>query len=191
MSKPNMEDTNAGLEFEGGWKDICIFARTFERVIEENAPGEEAVEEYDQWRPREGEDEQDISEKTAENACLDEKEVEERYNGAKEELESAGEKIKKGVGGEESSTKNIKKASKKVERLVGAESIKSIRKLEKMIYEEIMLKFNPYYFDTEDFSVNLEKISNGGNENYKLTVNIPDEDLRGKIRDELKKRAGE
>ncbi len=191
MSKPpNMDKTNAGLEFEGRWKDICIFARTFEKVIEENAPNEQSIEKYHCWRPREEEDEKDLSEKTAENACMDEKKVEKKYNGAKEELASAGEKIKKGVNGEEAPTENIKEASKKVERLVGAESIKSIRKFERMIYEEVMLRFNPYYFDTEHFSVNLEEISNGGEEKYKLTINIPDEELRETVRNELIKRAG-
>ncbi len=190
MSKPNIENTNAGLEFEGQWTDICVFARTFEKVIEENAPDEEPIEEYNDWRPREEEDEEDISEKTAENACMEETEVEEEYSGAKEELASAGEKIKNGVNGDEPSTENIKKASKNMERLVEAESIKSIRILEKKIYEEVMLRFNPYYFDTEDFSVNLEKINNGESENYKLTINIPDEELRQKVKDEFEMRTG-
>ncbi|MBS3816363.1 MAG: hypothetical protein KGY76_02235 [Candidatus Thermoplasmatota archaeon] len=185
-----MELTNAGLEFEGCWKDICVFARTFERVIEDNAPDERSVEEYNHWRPREEEDEKDISEKTAEEACLEKKEVEEEFNGAKEELESAEENLKKGVNGDadESPAENIKDASKNMERLVEAESIKSIRKLERTIYEDIMLKFNPYYFDTEDFSVNLEKISDGGNKNYRLSINIPNEELREEVREELKKR---
>lgn len=188
MKKPKMQEKNAGLEFEGRWDDICIFARTFERVIEENTPDEESIEEYGEWRPKEDEDEKDISEKTAENVCLKEKKVEKEYNGAKEELEDAGEKIKNGVNGDEPPVENIKEASKNVEHLVGAESIRSIRKLEKMIYEEVMLRFNPYYFDAEEFSVNLKKITNGGEDHYKLTVNIPSEELREKVQDELEKR---
>ena len=187
-----MGKTNAGVVFKGRWNDICAFARDFERVIEKNAPdsNEGSIREYDHWRPKVDEDEKDISEKTAENACMDRKKIEKKYNGAKEELKSAGEKIKNGVNGEEPPTKNIKEASKKVERLVEAESIKSIRKLERMIYKEIMLRFNPYYFDTEEFSVNLEKVNNekGDDQRYKITINIPDEELREKVKDELIKR---
>lgn len=188
MTKPNLEITNAGLQVEGDWKEVCVFARNIECFFDENAADERSVEEYDHWRPREGEDERELIKRTAREACLDRKEVEEVFNGAKKELEDAGENIKKGVNGGEHRAENIKEASRDIERLIEAESIKSIRKLEEMIYEDIMLKFNPYYFDTEDFSVNLEKISDGGNKRYRLAINISNEEMREKIKDEVKKR---
>lgn len=188
MSEPNLELTNAGLKVEGDWKEVCVFAKNIESFFDENAADERSVEEYDHWRPREEEDEKELIKRTARKACLDKKEVEEVFNGAREELEAAGENIKKGMNGEEHRAENIKEASRDIERLVEAESIKSIRKLEKMIYEDIMLRFNPYYFDTEDFSVNLEKISDGGDERYKLAINVSNEEMRKKIKDEVRKR---
>lgn len=176
------------MRCEGQWRDICSFAETFEDVMEDNSVDEEEIQEYDEWRPKEKENVKDISEKTADKACVQKTKVEEDYNGAKEELGKAGKKIKKGVTGKEPTGKNIKEATKNVERLFEAGSIRSIRKLEKMIYQGIMLKFNPCYFDTEDFSVNLEKSDNGEEKNYKFSVNISDEELREKVRKELKER---
>ncbi len=186
-----MEFTNAGLKFRGRWKENCSFARSFEKTIDKFSSDKESVEEYDKWRPRENEDEEEITKRTAEEACIDRKKVEDDYNGAKEELEEAGEHIKnsvKGVvNGDGSSAGDIKEASKNVERLVEAGSIKSLRKLERMIYEKIMLRFNPYYFDTEEFSVSLQK-ANGVEKTYIFSINISDEELREEIRRELKKR---
>ncbi len=202
MSKPKVDDTyaakveytNAGVKFRGDWEEICIFARSMEIIMEQNFSDEDAIEKYHEWRPKEKENEDVISQKTAEEACIEKKNLEDDYDGAKEELGEAGEKIKKGVAKvgdeDESSTENIKEASKKIERVVGAESIKSIRRLEKLIYQGVMLKFNPYYFDTEEFSVCLKKKEDGEEENdYVLSINISNDDLRDEVRHELNKRA--
>jgi len=47
-----------------------------------------------------------------------------------------------------------------------------------------MLKFTPYYFDTEDLSINLEK---KGKDRYILNVNIMDEKIRNKIKEKIGK----
>ncbi|MFP3871550.1 MAG: DUF5828 family protein [Candidatus Aenigmatarchaeota archaeon] len=192
-----VEYTHAGVEFRGDWDEVCIFARSLETVMEENSSDEEAVEKYNKWRPREKEDEKDITKKTVEEASIEKKGVEDGYDGPKEELEKAGEKIKKGVAetvkiddsDEGSSTEKIKRASKNIERLVGAESIRSIRKLEKLIYQGLMLRFNPCYFDTEEFSISFKK-GNGGDGDakaYVLAINISDDGLRDKVQKELEK----
>ncbi len=197
MSKENAVETHSGIKLEGDWDDICDFARRLETVLKdgyeqkEKEAGEEAKEEYEEsienyheWRPREEEDEKDITERTAKDATVEEQEVEENFNGTGEELHKAGEKVKKTIESatdeEKSAPEELKDASKCINRLVGAKSLESIRKLERTIYEKIMLKFNPYYFNTEHFSVNLEEI---GHNKYMLTVNIPDEKLRDKIRE--------
>lgn len=180
-----LEITNAGLKYKGSWEDICGFARDVEEVIEGCVSNGDSVDQYNDWRPREHEDKGDIKEKTADEASLEKKKVEKESNGAKEDLGDAGEKIKdsvENVKNGDSPTGDIKDASKHVGNLVGAKSVKSLRKMEKIIYENIMLSFNPYYFDTEDFSVNLEE--NG--EDYALTINVPDEEIRRRIKDTVK-----
>ncbi|MBS3781672.1 MAG: hypothetical protein KGY68_03575 [Candidatus Thermoplasmatota archaeon] len=240
QNKP--ETTHSGIKIEGDWEEICGFARDLEDILKDSYEKDDSaedmddsIEDYNEWRPREEEDEKDISKKTVEEASINEKKVEKEFKGTDEELKSAGKKFKEGINGaankgksaaaelkdasknivngkskisskdpdsiddiaesvdkktaerkekEKSATKELKDASKCINRLVGAKSIESLRKMEKAIYEQIMLKFNPYYFDTEHFSVNLEEKNN---DHYLLTVNIPDDQLRETIKDGLEK----
>jgi len=234
MNKHKPETTHSGIKVEGDWEEICGFARDLEGILKESYQKEdstedidESIEGYNKWRPREEEDENDIKERTAEEASMEEKNVEKEFKGTDEELKTAGKKVKEGINGakekgknaiveikeeasdsvnrfvngetekkkkevkdeksrseyEKSTTEEFKDASKSINRLVGSKSIKSLRKMEKTIYEQIMLKFNPYYFDTEHFSVNLEKTNE---DHYLLTVNIPDDDLRNTIKKGLR-----
>jgi len=246
MNKQKPETTHSGIKIKGDWEDICGFARDLEEILKEGYEKEEtaediddSIEDYNKWRPREEEDEKDISKKTAEEASMEEKDVEKDFKGTDEELKSASEKVKEGINGakekgksaivelKDDATKSVnglvksepkrpqkesideksedfdeeanegidekdnekkspstelKEASKCINRLVGSKSIKSLRKMEKAIYEQVMLKFNPYYFDTEHFSVNLEEKND---DSYLLTVNIPDEELRQTIKEGL------
>ena len=220
MNKQKPETTHSGIKIEGDWEDICGFARDLEEILKESYEKEEtlekiddSIEDYNRWRPREEDDENELSKRTAERASMEEKNVEKDFKGTDEELKSAGEKVKESINGAkekgksaigelkedasksvnglvksevEKSQKNsneteeksedtgkentdetakekkspsteLKEASKCINRLVGSKSIKSLRKMEEAIYEQVMLKFNPYYFDTEYFSVNLEE----------------------------------
>lgn len=189
MNKQKPETTHSGIKVEGNWEDICDFARDLEGILKESYERkdyaenmDDSIENYKDWRPREEEDEEDITKKTAEEASMEEKDVENDFKGTDEELKSAGKKVKDSISRatdeKRSATAELKEASKCINRLVGCKSIKSLRKMEKAIYEQVMLKFNPYYFDTEYFSVNLEE----KNDYYLLTVNIPEEKLRENIK---------
>lgn len=193
MNKQKPETTHSGIKVEGNWEDICGFARDLEGILKESYERKDyaenmgdSIENYNDWRPREEEDEEDITKKTAEEASMEEKDVENDFKGTDEELKSAGKKVKDSISRatdeKRSATAELKEASKCINRLVGCKSIKSLRKMEKAIYEQVMLKFNPYYFDTEYFSVTLEE----KNDYYLLTVNIPEEKLREKIKKGLK-----
>jgi len=245
MNKHKPETTHSGIKIEGSWEDICGFARELEGILKESYEKEDTAEDmddsiegYNKWRPREEEDEKDISKKTAEEASMEKKDVEKDFKGTDEELKSAGKKVKKGINGakekgksaivelkddaskgvnslvkakangsqkdsdethersesaeketeedvnesdnkQKSASAELKEASKCINRLVGSKSIESLRRMEKAIYEQVMLKFNPYYFDTEHFSVNLEEKND---DHYLLTVNIPHEKLRETIK---------
>ncbi len=181
-----IEGTNAGVKFLGDWHEVVLFSHVLAKFLEENAPHKESVDAYEEWMPTDGDEEEDMKEKTAEDACMKPTEVEEDFNGVKKELKDAEQKIVDSVhdvANGKSPTRDLGQATKDIERLVAAESIKSMRKMEKSIYKHIMLKFNPYYFDTEDFSVNLER---KGEDRYALSVNISDEVLRGKVQDRFK-----
>lgn len=103
------------------------------------------------------------------------------------EISRASKKLKRSVKeivNEENPVDELKDASKSIGKTIAAESFESVRKMEKFIYEKIMLKFTPYYFDTEDLSINLEK---KGKDRYILNVNIMDEKIRNKIKEKIGK----
>lgn len=186
IMSPNIEITNSGLKYDGSWENICDFARNLEGVIKKCVSNEDSIEQYHEWRPRKNEKYKDMTEKTAKEAALKTKDVEKKFNGTKQELKDVEMDLKKSVvdvKNGKSPSKDIKDASKHIERLVEAESVLSLRKMEMIIYEKLMLKFNPDYFDTEDFSVNLEK----NHKNYVLRINITDEDRRNTIMNTIMK----
>jgi len=183
----DLKPTNSGISYLGNWDEIVLFSHVLAKFLEKSAPHQDAVEEYEEWMPKDPDDDKDMKEKTADEACIEETQVEKDFNGANEELKDAQNKLKdsvKDIANGENPAKDLGKAAKDIKRLVGAGSLKSLRILEKSIYKHIMLNFNPYYFDTEDFSVNLHKIAE---EKYKLAINISDEDLKKKVQDRFKK----
>ncbi len=195
MLGENQTLTLSGMKSEGNWDEICDFARKLENILKTVSEEKEkktikqiiseykiSIKRYHEWRPREEEDEKIISKRTAINASLKIQKVEKEFNGTTKELQIAGKKVKQTINirkNKEKSTDELKDVSKCIYRILGAKSVSSIRKLETFIYEKIMLRFNPYYFDTEHFSVNLQRINNG---KYRLTVNISNDTLRKMIR---------
>lgn len=180
-----IEKTNSGLKTEGSWHEITALCIELESLFEDYIEDKDEIERYDEWRPRVEENEEEIEEKTAEEAALDHKQLEEEFEGTEEELDEAEEMLCRSlhdVLNGESPVKDFEEALKDIEMLIGAKSVDSIRKVEEVIYKRLMLKFNPCYFDTEDFSVSLDHKKNG---NYVFCVNMTDEDLRTHIQEEL------
>ncbi|MBS3781774.1 MAG: hypothetical protein KGY68_04120 [Candidatus Thermoplasmatota archaeon] len=175
--------TTSGLKLEGSWEEICEFSKELEDVMDHYVDSKEEIEEYDKWMPHRRETEEDIKNKTVEEAVIKEKKVEKDFEGAKEVLSEAEDDLAESIHDLSNGidpSRDLKEALLKIEKVAGVESLRSIRKAEKTIYRKIMLKFNPYYFDTEDFSVNLDHKNQGV---YVLCINVSDDDLREHFQD--------
>jgi len=151
--------------------------------MEKYLESQEEIDDFDDWRPHPEDSNEDMKEKTAEEAAVGKRNIEEDFEGARREIDRAEEKmvdsvkdVKNGVN----PSKDLKAALLEIEKVLGVESIRSVRKIEKTIYKKLMLKLNPYYFDTEDFSVNLEIERNGI---FCLSINVTDENLRKHFQD--------
>jgi len=192
MTKAKVKKVNSGIQLTGNWDDICNGSKTMEEVIQRFSDNKKSVDNFNGWRPRETDTEKEIAEKTAEKACINEKQIERDFDGTEGELEKAGKNIKKSMDDiyhRKNPKDGLKNASKIIGKVIGVKSVSSIRKIEKLIYEHIMLKFNPYYFDTEDFSVSLEKNKSIiGDKRYKLTLNNNDEKFRRELKKNLEQR---
>ncbi len=182
----NLEETNAGVKKKGNWKEVAKFGQKVEEVMEESDIDESSVEEFQEWRPKTDEAENDMKKKTVERASMNEKRVEEESNGVRNDIKDASEKAAeagKKAAHRENPEPEIKEASKGVLRPFFAKSIEYLRDLEEDIYSKIMLKFNPFYLDTEDLTVDFRAKRDG---DYEMDVNVSGNGAREKIKRELR-----
>ena len=178
-----LEVTNSGLRFKGDWEEVCEFSQRLETVMEKYLESREEIDEFDGWRPHLSDSDEDMKEKTAEEAALGEKKIEKDFEGLKKEIQEVEKKLIDSVEdfrNDMDPSQDLKEALLDIEKVIGVESIRSVRRMEKTIYKKLMLKMNPYYFDTEDFSVNLDMAEKEG---YCLCLNVTDEDLRKHFQD--------
>lgn len=185
MKKPRkVEETNSGVKKKGDWKNIANFSEQLEKAFEGSA-GEKSLEKLSEWRPRTDEAEGDIQEKTVDSAVIDENKLEEESNGVKEDLKNASKNAAeagKKAAEKKNPEKEVAKASEDVAKPFYSNIAKAFRGFEDFVYRNIILRFNPYYLDTQDFSVDMK--SRGGGE-YEMDVKVSDEETRKDLKKEF------
>lgn len=182
-----VQETNAGLQFEGDWKEMCEYSKELEKAMDEYIEDQNEIDDFDDWRPHLEDDKGDMIEKTAEEASINEEKVEEDFEGSKKTIEEAEEKLIESteeISHGEDPSQEIKEGLHDLEKIFEVESVRSVKKIEKTIYKQLMLRFNPLYFDKEDFSINLDKKDD---EKYILKINISDDGLREHFQESFQK----
>ena len=184
MRPQDIEETNSGVKKIGDWKKIAEFSEQLEKVLEKTAD-KESVEELSNWRPKTDEAEGDIQKKTVDSAVIKENKLEEQSNGVKQDLKEASKNAAeagKKAAEKKDPEKEVAKASEEVAKPFYSNIAKAFRSFENFVYRNIILRFNPYYLDTEDFSVDMK--STGGGE-YEMDVKVPDEQTRKDLKKEF------
>lgn len=176
----DVEETNSGVRKEGDLEDIAEFAEEAEEVIKDKEP-DEAVKEFEQWRPRSSDTTRDMKRKTVESASLGKRDIEDESQGI-EDIANAG---KKAVEAGKNTVRKKKpegagEATFDALRPVFSGSLKALRKIEEKVYSSLMLKFNPYFFDAGDLSADIGKKGNG---NYKLDLDTTNEESRKALKE--------
>lgn len=173
MKSDDGKVTTSGIKAEGSWEQICDFSEDIGERFVIISDSDTSRQKFDEWRPKREEDKKDVHKRTAEKASMDTLGVEKDYEGTKKEFKLAVESMKDN----ESST-SIKKFINHLGRIVSTGILRVLRWFETEIYDKLMLKFNPYYLDTEEFSVNLQHKKD---DRYIMKVNVLDEDKREKL----------
>lgn len=182
MDDESVQETNSGVKKKGSWKEIAEFGEEVEEAVEGSA-SKESVEEFEEWRPRVEESERDVKQKTVDKAVLEKNGMEKESNGVAEDLKEASEKAAKAgkkTVNKENPEEELKDASKDAAKPFYSKLAKAFRRLENFVYSKIVLKLNPYYLDTEDFSADIRHMKNG---TFEMDVSVP----REKQREDLKK----
>ncbi|RBI59695.1 hypothetical protein DMJ13_21420 [halophilic archaeon] len=185
-----MEESVAGFKEKGDWDTIVEHGdRITEALTDENIEGSD-FEEWKVWRPKVDERlSEDVKEKTAELASTSEGEGEKVGTSSEEDVSAAGEKLKESVselaeGDFDDALKKGRKLLDRAARAADTAGRKALRTVEEPIYEHVMTKFSPVYFDNKLVSANLGR-TRDADEPYAFEVNINDDDLKDRVRDHL------
>ncbi len=185
-SDEEVEETNSGVKKKGDWKQIAKFG---EEVVEavESSVSDESVKRFEEWRPKVEESEKDVKRKTVEEATLKERELEKESEGAPNDFRNASGKMaeagKKAAKGE-NPEKEVIEASNDAAKPFYSGIAGLIRKIESKVYSWFALRFNPYYLDTEDFSVDVKHKKQG---RFEMDVAVPEEEKRSELKENFGK----
>jgi len=188
-----MEERISGFKLHGTWEEIVEHGERITEALEELDVSGEAFDEWQDWRPKADEPFESVSEKTAAQASIDEGNGESADESPADDLHSAGEKLSKSY--EKASEKQSEAAIEHwgdsldyAVRAADSAGRKLVRTAEESIYEVVMTRISPYYFDNDLVSANLQQIGTGltsGENKFAFEVNITDDDLKSDVADRL------
>ena len=196
-----MEESISGFKVRGTWADIIEHGECITRALRDaethTASGEpsssypDAFAEWDEWRPKpQDQIDDDISEKTAEQASVDEGKGEKVGESPTEDIQTAGEKLTESSEEleEDDDESPVDKAGESMEHVARAADTagrKALRNVEETVYDQVMTQISPYYFDNQLISANLEQVTTGDEEEFVFEVNVNEDDLKSVISERL------
>jgi hypothetical protein len=188
-----MEESVSGFKRRGNWVDIVEHGERIKQALEEIADEVSvdgaALEEFEEWRPKSHERlDEDVSEKTADQASVEEGKGEKEGKDPDEDLQTAGEKLAESYDNLDEPDEAVDKWGESIDyvaRAADSAGRKAIRKVEDTVYQNVMTQMSPYYFDNELISANIQRVSRGDKPEYVFEVNVNDDDLKIRVSNTL------
>ena len=189
-----MEESVSGFEVRGGWVDAVEHGervvRALKDLVEEGENVDrEALEAFDEWRPKSHERlDEDVNEKTADQASVTEGEGEKAGKQPDEDLQTAGEKLTESYESLDEPDEAVDKWGESVNyvaRAADSAGRKAVRTVEDAVYRNVMTKIAPYYFDNELISANLQRVGDDDRPEYVFEINVNDDDLKIRVSNKL------
>jgi len=187
---PSIKDEPAGLTVKGDWKKITNFCEQFNYTLEEETKNEdvraEDLENWKDWHPGEGEDEESVKKRSADHAAYEpEIPPEKDLQKSKSRFDSSRKKIDKGKN--KQALEDLAEASASGARGLFTHFVRVLGKIERLIYRYVITKTNSSYFDSDLVSANLEEESPlRARGKYRFQVKIHDNKIREKVSAKLK-----
>ena len=188
-----VEESVSGFKLRGGWGEIVEHGERITRALKDLLESgqdvdESALEEWNEWRPKADERlGEDVSQKTAEKASVDEGEGEKAGKSPDEDLKTAGEKLTESYEQLEEPSEAVnewRESINYVARAADSATRKALRKVEGSVYENVMTQMSPYYFDNALVSANLSRADADAGE-YVFEINVNDDDLKIRVSNKL------
>ncbi len=189
----DIEESVSGFKTKGGWVDIVEHGERITQALKDIASNEDvdddALSEFDEWRPKSHERlDEDVNEKTADQASVAEGKGEQAGKGPDEDLQTAGEKLSESYENLDEPDEAMERWSESVDyvaRAADSASRKALRKVEDTVYRNVMTQIAPYYFDNDLISANLRRVGDGDRPEYVFEVNVNDDDLKMRVSNKL------
>ncbi len=184
-----MDESVSGFKVRGGWVDVVEhgerITQALEELAEEHDVNTEALTEFDDWRPKSHERlDEDVSEKTAEQAHVEEGKGEQEGKSPDDDLQTAGEKLAESYESLDDPDEAVDKWGESIDyvaRAADSAGRKALRKVEDSVYQNVMTRVSPYFFDNDLISANLQRISRSDEPEYVFEVNVNDDDLKIRV----------
>lgn len=198
-----MEESISGFKVRGDWGDVVEHGERITRALRDagvhdpktdsRARFTRAFEEWDEWRPKAHETlEADVSEKTSEQASIEEGKGEKAGKEPDEDIKTAGEKLSESYerlehDDAEAAMGNWRKSIDYVARAADSAGRKAFRRVEDTVYQNVMTQLAPYYFDNELVSANIQQSARGvdNGEQFTFEVNVNDDVLKDDVSERL------
>jgi len=191
------EESVSGFKRRGGWVDVVEHGERITQALQDMASEDdvvadvdaEALDAFDQWRPKSHERlDEDVNEKTAEQASVEEGTGEKAGKGPDEDLRTAGERLATSYENIDDPDEAVESWSESIDyvaRAADSAGRKAIRAVEDRVYRNVMTQIAPYYFDNELVSANLQRVSGEDRDEYVFEVNVNDDDLKERVSNRL------
>jgi hypothetical protein len=184
-----IEESVSGFKRRGSWVDIVEHGERIAQALadldDDIDVDEEALAEFKEWRPKSHERlDEDVSEKTAEQASVEEGKGEQEGKDPDEDLQTAGEKLAESYANLDEPDEAVDKWGESIDyvaRAADSAGRKAIRKVEDTVYQNVMTQMSPYYFDNELISANVQRNGRGDSPEYVFEVNVNDDDLKIRV----------
>ena len=185
-----MREAISGFEVSGTWEEIVEHGERITEALRDAGVTAESLTEWQSWRPKATDRiDAEMSEKTAAQASVAEGAGERADASPGDDLRTAGEKATDGIddvrerdpaGGAARGRDSVDHAA----RAADSAGRKLLRTIESVVYERLMTRVAPYYFDSELVSANLRR-TEGNDEEFTFEVNVNDDDLKADVSDRL------
>ncbi|NUB90239.1 hypothetical protein HT576_04205 [Haloterrigena sp. SYSU A121-1] len=198
-----MEESISGFKVRGDWGDVVEHGERITRALRDAGVHDpdgaddtrfvDAFEEWEEWRPKAHETlDTDVSEKTADQASVEEGKGEKAGKEPDEDIKTAGEKLSESYerledDDAEGAVGNWRESIDYVARAADSASRKALRRVEDTVYQNVMTQLAPYYFDNELISANIQQSTRNGDngEQFVFEVNVNDDVLKDDVSDLL------
>ncbi|MEE6210203.1 DUF5828 family protein [Salarchaeum sp. III] len=184
-----MEESISGFKVRGDWGDIVEHGERVTHAFREAGVDSDALAAWDEWRPKAHERiDEEVSEKTAEQASVGEGEGERAGKSPDDDLGSAGERLtesyeKLGDDDVDGAVSKWQDSIDYVARAADTAGRKALRTIENTVYRKVMTQIAPYYFDNDLVSANIRYVRS--QEEFVFEVNVNDDDLKDAVREYL------